>query len=82
MQKVVNPVPRIQHPDWLRKRVNAADDKTRQFRITDIFKPVERGAVVAGNSRRGSDDESDESDGEQLAGNHADGGFVVDMEAF
>lgn len=82
MQKVVNPVPRIQHPDWLRKRVNAADDKTRQFRITDIFKPVERGAVVASESRRGSDDESGESDGDHLDGEQNDGGSDVDMEDF
>ncbi|KAG8871302.1 DNA polymerase epsilon catalytic subunit [Tulasnella sp. 331] len=36
-QKVVNPVPRIRHPDWLHKRVAALDDKFRQHKMTDFF---------------------------------------------
>ncbi|KAF8939090.1 DNA polymerase epsilon catalytic subunit [Dissophora ornata] len=40
MQKVTNPVPRVRHPDWLFKRVTALDDKFKQHRITDAFKPV------------------------------------------
>ncbi|KAF9436997.1 DNA polymerase epsilon catalytic subunit [Entomortierella beljakovae] len=42
MQKVSNPIPRVRHPDWLMKRVNALDDKFRQHRITDAFKPAEK----------------------------------------
>lgn len=37
MQKVANPVPRIRHPDWLHRRVVAADDKFRQHKVTDFF---------------------------------------------
>ncbi|KAK3818962.1 MAG: DNA polymerase epsilon catalytic subunit A [Benniella sp.] len=42
MQKVPNPVPRVRHPDWLFKRVVAMDDKLKQHRITDAFKPAEK----------------------------------------
>ncbi|KAG9322756.1 hypothetical protein KVV02_007016 [Mortierella alpina] len=42
MQKVTNPVPRVRHPDWLFKRVMALDDKFKQHRITDAFKPAEK----------------------------------------
>ncbi|KAI1296371.1 DNA polymerase epsilon catalytic subunit [Mortierella claussenii] len=42
MQKVPNPVPRVRHPDWLFKRVMALDDKFKQHRITDAFKPAEK----------------------------------------
>ncbi|KAH9829905.1 uncharacterized protein C8Q71DRAFT_394203 [Rhodofomes roseus] len=38
MQKVVNPVPRIKHPDWLHRRVVAKDDKFRQHKVTEFFK--------------------------------------------
>ncbi|TPX58573.1 DNA-directed DNA polymerase [Powellomyces hirtus] len=38
MQGVTNPVTRVRHPDWLFKRVAAKDDKTKQFRITEMFK--------------------------------------------
>ena len=39
MQRVSNPVPRIRHPDWLHRRVVALDDKFRQHKVTDFFKP-------------------------------------------
>ncbi|PCH37205.1 DUF1744-domain-containing protein [Wolfiporia cocos MD-104 SS10] len=39
MQKVANPVSRIQHPDWLHRRVVALDDKFHQHKMTDFFKP-------------------------------------------
>ncbi|KAJ3012895.1 DNA polymerase epsilon catalytic subunit [Thoreauomyces humboldtii] len=50
MQGVTNPVPRVRHPDWLFKRVAAKDDKTKQFRITEMFKklsPEEELALAA-----------------------------------
>jgi DNA polymerase epsilon subunit 1 len=34
MQRIPNPVPRIQHPDWLRNRVS---DEKNQSRLTDLF---------------------------------------------
>jgi DNA polymerase epsilon subunit 1 len=81
MQKVSNPVPRIQHPDWLRKRTAAADDKSRQFRITDIFKPAVPGAAVASASRQ-SDDDSDETDDENEQPVQQEGNSDIDMEDF
>ncbi|KAK6349869.1 DNA polymerase epsilon catalytic subunit [Orbilia brochopaga] len=38
LQKVRNPVPRIAHPDWLQRRINAKDDKMKQKKMTDLFK--------------------------------------------
>lgn len=37
MQKVSNPVPRIQHPDWLLRRVNTLQDRFKQHNIQDMF---------------------------------------------
>ena len=37
MQQVDNPIPKIAHPDWLRRRVNAQNDKMKQMKMTDIF---------------------------------------------
>jgi len=38
MQQVENPVPKVPLPDWLRRRVNAQNDKMKQKKMTDIFK--------------------------------------------
>ncbi|TLS27690.1 hypothetical protein PpBr36_04311 [Pyricularia pennisetigena] len=37
LQKVRNPVPRVPHPDWLQRRINAKDDKMKQKKMTDLF---------------------------------------------
>ncbi len=37
LQKVVNPVPRVRHPDWLFKRVATKDDKFQQHKVDDMF---------------------------------------------
>ena len=37
LQKIPNPVPRVQHPDWLQKRINNRDDRFRQKKMTDLF---------------------------------------------
>ncbi|KAK4215556.1 hypothetical protein QBC37DRAFT_121574 [Rhypophila decipiens] len=37
LQKVKNPVPRIAHPDWLRRRIAAKEDKLKQKKMTDLF---------------------------------------------
>jgi DNA polymerase epsilon subunit 1 len=42
MQKVRNPVPRVRHPDWLFKRIQAKDDKFKQHRITDMFSRTDK----------------------------------------
>lgn len=35
--QVVNPVPRVVHPDWLHKRIREKDDKYRQRSLRDMF---------------------------------------------
>ncbi|EED20302.1 DNA polymerase epsilon, catalytic subunit A/POL2, putative [Talaromyces stipitatus ATCC 10500] len=37
LQKLGNPVPRVQHPDWLQRRINTRDDKFKQKKMTDMF---------------------------------------------
>lgn len=37
MQKVTNPVPRVQHPDWLNKRLRELTDGYRQLKISSLF---------------------------------------------
>lgn len=38
LQGVSNPVPRVQHPDWLHKRMLEKNDVLKQRRINEIFK--------------------------------------------
>jgi hypothetical protein len=38
MQRVANPVPRVQHPDWLLKRVKEREDTCRQRKLVDCFR--------------------------------------------
>lgn len=40
LQGVENPVPRIKHPDWLRKRVAEVTDLFKQRKINDMFSVV------------------------------------------
>jgi DNA polymerase epsilon subunit 1 len=40
MQKVDNPVPKVAHPDWLKRRVNAQNDKMKQRKVSDIFQKL------------------------------------------
>lgn len=37
LQKVRNPVPRVEHPEWLQRRINIKDDKFKQKKMTDLF---------------------------------------------
>ena len=37
LQKCMNPVPRIQYPDWLHKRIKAEDDKFKQKDMKHFF---------------------------------------------
>ena len=41
MQRVENPVPKVAHPEWLRRRVNAQNDKFKQRKVTDIFQKID-----------------------------------------
>ena len=49
MQKVSNPVPRVRHPDWLMRRVNSREDKTRQARLSEMM----GGALTQGTAASG-----------------------------
>ena len=42
LQGVNNPVPRVQHPDWLHKRLLEKNDVFKQKRLSDIFCQVSR----------------------------------------
>ncbi|KAH8693014.1 DNA polymerase epsilon catalytic subunit A [Talaromyces proteolyticus] len=37
LQRLDNPVPRVQHPDWLQRRIATRDDKFKQKKMTDMF---------------------------------------------
>ena len=37
LQKVRNPVPRVEHPEWLQRRINVKDDRFKQKKMTDLF---------------------------------------------
>ncbi len=40
LQKVRNPVPRVEHPEWLQRRINIKDDRFKQKKMTDMFEKV------------------------------------------
>jgi DNA polymerase epsilon subunit 1 len=40
LQRIANPTPRIEHPEWLSKLVRDYRDKTQQRKIDSIFKPT------------------------------------------
>ena len=50
MFKVVNPVPRVIHPDWLHKKVREKDDKYRQKKLVDIFGSLSKNNCLKGSS--------------------------------
>jgi DNA polymerase epsilon subunit 1 len=33
----MNPVPKVEYPDWLHKRIKANDDKFKQKEMRDFF---------------------------------------------
>ncbi|KAK5135159.1 DNA polymerase epsilon catalytic subunit [Meristemomyces frigidus] len=37
LQKVRNPVPRVQHPEWLERRIRVKDDRFKQKLMSDMF---------------------------------------------
>ena len=54
-QKVKNPCPRVEHPDWLRKRIATKEDKMQQSKLNFAKKPLSDITNVA----RGLDDMED-----------------------
>ena len=47
MQLVDNPVPRVRHPDWLSKRVAEQEDRFKQRKIMELFKPLDKDEIEA-----------------------------------
>ncbi|KAF2400087.1 DNA polymerase epsilon, catalytic subunit A/POL2 [Trichodelitschia bisporula] len=50
LQKVRNPVPRVAHPEWLDRRLRIKDDRLKQKKMTDMFKPTEKLAAIHPNT--------------------------------
>lgn len=73
LQGVSNPVPRIQHPDWLHKKMLEKNDVLKQRRINEIFSIKPKPAVETVEDV--SDDE-EHSDG----GDSNDEPVIADME--
>ncbi|XP_050664128.1 DNA polymerase epsilon catalytic subunit 1 isoform X2 [Leptidea sinapis] len=73
LQGLENPVPRVQYPDWLHKKMMAKSDKFKTRKITDMFsaKPKEVKEVD-------SDDEGDVA--EDAAVMDTDKNLLMDME--
>ncbi|TGZ80191.1 DUF1744-domain-containing protein [Ascodesmis nigricans] len=53
--KVRNPVPRVQHPDWLQRRINIKDDKFKQKKMTDMFTKKDE-SLLAGTQNEDIED--------------------------
>lgn len=69
LQGIENPVPRVKHPDWLRKRVAEVNDQFKQRKITDMFSATAKPVMV---TERNSDEEIEDNtpDIEDIAGNY------------
>ena len=48
LQGIPNPVPRIQHPDWLHKKIMEKNDTHKQRKISDMFAMTEKKTVDIG----------------------------------
>lgn len=46
LQKCMNPVPKIEYPEWLHKRIKANDDKFKQKDMKHFFKVAQKPAVT------------------------------------
>ncbi|XP_029670196.1 DNA polymerase epsilon catalytic subunit A isoform X1 [Formica exsecta] len=64
MQGLSNPVPRVQHPPWLHKKVTEKSMSDRQRKITDIFTV----AAKTASSEQTADSVEESRDIEDLAG--------------
>ena len=42
LQNCNNPVPKIEYPDWLYKRIKVKNDKFKQKKMESFFKPAEK----------------------------------------
>ena len=63
-QKVPNPVPRVEHPDWLRKKIKERDETHKQTRVSSYFTSSAAGAAgdmedIGGSQARGGNQFTD-----------------------
>lgn len=69
LQGISNPVPRIQHPDWLHKRMLEKNDVLKQRRINEIFsvkpKPIVEVDEDGNENDEDNDSNADNSNDEQ-----------------
>lgn len=47
LQKCMNPVPRIQYPDWLHKRIKAEDEKFKQKDMKHFFQIAQKKEILS-----------------------------------
>ncbi|KAL8598378.1 hypothetical protein ACOMHN_032655 [Nucella lapillus] len=62
LQSVSNPVPRIPHPDWLRKKMLERNDVFKQKKISEIFAPQQRKATNMADACAEDDVNNDNTD--------------------
>eukprot|EP00798_Chlamydomonas_sp_ICE-L_P017970 gene17970-24375_t len=73
MQQIANPVPRVKHPDWLRKKLAALSDKCQQQKL-DQF-------LVKGAPPKAPHADEEEGGALDAAEVDSDGGCVMDAPA-
>lgn len=59
LQGISNPVPRVQHPDWLHKRMLEKNDILKQRRINEIFKVTDKSDPISNKSSENIGDMED-----------------------
>ncbi|SCV03154.1 LANO_0G02476g1_1 [Lachancea nothofagi CBS 11611] len=47
LQNIKNPVPRVEHPDWLKKKIAVSEDKFKQTSLNTFFKKAKAKPLVA-----------------------------------
>ncbi|GFR70989.1 DNA polymerase epsilon catalytic subunit A-like, partial [Elysia marginata] len=79
LQSVSNPVPRIPHPDWLRKKMLERNDIFKQKKINEIFAPREKTMETdQGNSDEDEDNRAEKGD-DLPSENHSSAGDIEDI---
>lgn len=69
LQGVENPVPRVKHPDWLRKRVAEVNDLFKQRKISDMFQVCEK--PVKNIEKNQEENNENSPDIEDISGNNS-----------
>lgn len=75
LQGLANPVPRVQHPDWLHKKMLEKNDVLKQRRINEIFSVKEKSHMS--ERRQSGDDIQDIEDLTTESNGPSRGGFPI-----